>query len=141
MSTVEKISAFTPTRISPADLDSRVVQGARPSSPQEVGGGFAEALRTRIESVRPQDGESLKFSAHAMDRLRSRSIQLSEADQLQLQKAVDMAGAKGARESLIVLNDLALIVSIQNRVVITAMERGAQEPNIFTQIDSAVVLP
>ena len=52
-----------------------------------------------------------------------------------------MAGQKGAKESLILIDDLSLIVSIRNRVVITAMERGQEDANVFTQIDSAVVLP
>jgi flagellar operon protein len=47
---------------------------------------------------------------------------------------------KGGRESLIMLGDAALVVSVKNRTVITAMDRGSMQGNVFTNIDSAVVL-
>ena len=47
---------------------------------------------------------------------------------------------KGAREALIYLNDVALIVSVANRTVITAMDGASAKDNIFTNIDSAAIL-
>ena len=130
---VEEVSTFTPSRVSPAELQSRIGRG--PAEPIEGGASFAEALDAQGAA------EELRFSAHAQQRLRSRDIRLSERDKAELARAVDMAGRKGARESLVMIEDLSLIVSIRNRVVITAMERGTEDPNVFTHIDSAVVLP
>ena len=48
--------------------------------------------------------------------------------------------AKGARESLIYMNDLAFVVSVKNRTVITAMDGPSAKENIFTNIDSAAIL-
>ena len=47
---------------------------------------------------------------------------------------------KGARESLIMLRDLALVVNINNRTVITAMDKTRQKEKIFTNIDSTIIL-
>lgn len=82
----------------------------------------------------------LKFSAHAQERLQSRNIQLSPQALSKLGEVVDKASAKGARESLILMENLALVVSVKNRVVITAVDGPSMKDNIFTNIDSAVIL-
>ena len=53
--------------------------------------------------------------------------------------AVDKASAKGARDSLILVDDLALVVSVKNRTVITAIDGSSLKGNVFTNIDSAVI--
>jgi flagellar operon protein len=59
----------------------------------------------------------------------------------QLGAAVDKAAQKGARESLVLMNrDLALVVSVTNRTVITAMDGNSIRDNVFTNIDSAVII-
>ena len=131
---VDEVTGFNPTRISPADLESRISRGQLHDKPQAPDNTFADILQSQTEGP-------LRFSAHAQQRLQSRQIELTEQDRADLTRAVDMAGQKGAKESLILIDDLSLIVSIRNRVVITAMERGQEDANVFTQIDSAVVLP
>ena len=131
---VDEVTGFAPTRISPADLESRISRGQLHEPAQAPDGTFADILQSKTE-------EPLRFSAHAQQRLQSRRIELTEQDKADLTRAVDMAGKKGAKESLILIDDLSLIVSIRNRVVITAMERGQEDASVFTQIDSAVVLP
>lgn len=81
----------------------------------------------------------VKFSAHAVKRLESRNIKLSGEDLAVLNEAVDRAEAKGARESLILMNQLALIVSVKNRTVITAVDGESLRENVFTNIDSAII--
>ena len=84
--------------------------------------------------------DTLKFSQHALDRLQSRNLQLSESDLKKLSQAVDKAAQKGAKESLVMMNDIALVVSVKNRTVITAMDGNGAEDKIITNIDSAVIL-
>ncbi len=52
---------------------------------------------------------------------------------------MDKAAAKGARESLILMDNLALVVSIRNRTVITAVDEKRMKEHVFTNIDSAVI--
>jgi len=53
---------------------------------------------------------------------------------------VSKAAAKGARESLILLDDKAFVVSVRNRTVITAVDGEHLKENVFTNIDSAVIV-
>ncbi len=82
---------------------------------------------------------SLKFSAHAKARINSREIDFGQADALRLNQAVDKAQAKGAKESLILMDDKAFIVSVANRTVITAVNKSMLSSNVITNIDSAVI--
>lgn len=90
--------------------------------------------------------QELRFSAHARDRLSSRNIQLSREAMDKLNDAVDRAAAKGARDALVLMpgasrrDDLALVVSVTNRTVVTAMDGEHIRESIFTNIDSALVV-
>lgn len=101
------------------------------------------------ETVRPFDsvlqttvdrGLALKFSAHAKERLALRNIELSAEDMARIGDAVSKAAAKGARQSLLVMEDMAFIVSVTNRTVITALDGNSMKENVFTNIDSAVIV-
>ncbi|MCX6135326.1 MAG: flagellar protein [Ignavibacteriales bacterium] len=81
----------------------------------------------------------LKFSKHAQDRLQQRHIELTDADKQQLEKAVTLAEQKGAQDSLVFLRDLAFIVSVKNKTVVTAIDNEHLRENVFTNIDSAIV--
>lgn len=94
---------------------------------------FKEVLEQKI-------GGELKFSQHAQERLRSRHINLGEIELKRLQEAVNRARAKGARESLVLMGELALVVSVKNNTVITAVDGANMRENVFTNIDSAVII-
>jgi flagellar operon protein len=87
-----------------------------------------------------EQAQGLRFSSHAQQRLARRGIDLAPTDLARINQAVDQASAKGGRESLILLDELALIVSINNRTVITAMNTGAAG-SVFTNVDSVVIAP
>lgn len=87
-----------------------------------------------------QELTGVKFSQHALQRLASRNISLDGGDLAKLSGAVDKAAQKGARDSLILMKDLALVVSVKNRTVITAMDGANLKDNVFTNIDSAVIV-
>ncbi|MGZ3687731.1 MAG: TIGR02530 family flagellar biosynthesis protein [Bdellovibrionota bacterium] len=82
----------------------------------------------------------LKFSAHASQRLKDRKIQLDAATMQKVNDAVDKAEAKGIEDTLVLTKDAALIVSVKNRTVITAMDKSALAGNVFTNIDGAVII-
>lgn len=85
-------------------------------------------------------GQEVKFSQHAQDRLKARGITLTDDDKKKLSGAVENVAKKGGKESLIMMGDAAYVVSVKNRTVITAMDRGNLNGNIFTNIDSAAVV-
>lgn len=85
-------------------------------------------------------GAEIAFSVHAQTRLQERNINLSHEDLARLQSAVDKLAQKGARESLIYMQEVALVVSVANRTVITALEKLQGTDNIITNIDSAAII-
>jgi len=80
------------------------------------------------------------FSGHAQNRLQERNINLSHEDLARLQSTVDKLAQKGARESLIYMQEVALVVSVTNRMVITALGKSQDTENIITNIDSAAII-
>lgn len=89
--------------------------------------------------------QGITFSGHAQTRLASRQINLTEEDLSKLSGALDKAAAKGARSSLILMDSnqtgrVGLVVSIPNRTVITAVDTQCLKENIFTNIDSAMLV-
>lgn len=118
---------FIPAQRTAAGQSS--VAGKKPAN---AGVPFDQLLQQELNQV--------KFSQHALQRMNSRNINLSEADLSKLNNAVEKAGQKGARESLILMNDLALVVSVKNKTVITAMDGASMKDNVFTNIDSAVII-
>jgi flagellar operon protein len=119
------------------------IGGARPAaSPAlptraqpENGSSFQAELERTLERA-----VGLTFSSHARSRLMSRSIQLSGQQVARLEHGVEQAARKGARESVVMLDNLAFVVSVANRTVVTAVEGASREGNVFTQIDSAVIV-
>jgi flagellar operon protein len=72
--------------------------------------------------------------------LDSRNISISREDLKRLEKGIDRAAQKGSRDSLILMDQMALIVSVKNRTVITAVDDANLKENVFTNIDSAVIV-
>lgn len=97
------------------------------------GQSFESILESKLQT------STVEFSAHALDRIRQRNVQLTQDDLLKIDKAVSQAEAKGARDSLILLRDLAFVVNIQNKRVVTALSGDSARDNVFTNIDSAVL--
>nr|WP_286672409.1 TIGR02530 family flagellar biosynthesis protein [Cohnella hashimotonis] len=84
--------------------------------------------------------QSLKFSQHAEQRLAQRGIKLGPEQLSAIATAVDQASAKGAKDSLVLYQNMAMIVNVPSRTVITAMDDKSMQQHVFTNIDSAVVV-
>jgi flagellar operon protein len=92
-----------------------------------------------FEEILKKEFQELKLSKHAQERLDARNIQLNESDMSSLKNAVSLAEKKGGQDSLVLLRDMAFIVSVKNRTIVTAMDSESMRNNVFTNIDSAVV--
>lgn len=99
-----------------------------------VNRGFDAALARETELQR-----SLKISSHAQKRLNSSQIELTDSDMERIDGAVQKADEKGSNQSLVMLDNLALVVSIKNKVVITAVDDARAKDGVFTNIDSVVI--
>ena len=98
-----------------------------------------EALATKPAAPKAGAAE-LKFSHHAIERMQSRGITYSPQDLTRLGEAVQKAAAKGSRDTLVLMDHSALIVSVKNNTVVTVMDKSALKENVFTNIDSTIVM-
>lgn len=96
---------------------------------------------SQFSKILEQELSDVKFSQHAIQRLQSRNITIDQTGLAKLNGAVEKAAQKGAKESLVLMdNNLALVVSIKNKTVITAMDGASMKDNVFTNIDSAIII-
>jgi flagellar operon protein len=103
-----------------------------PASPAATRGpAFASVLGARTPAV--------QFSGHALQRVERRGIDLAPQTLARLDAGVDRAAAKGARDSVVLVDGTAFVVSVRNRTVITAVDNAHMRDHVFTNIDSAVI--
>ena len=125
------ISKLPPISRTESPASSEKVQPSR----KPASSSFSQVLETALDR-----GEGLAFSSHARARLLERQIQLTPGQMDRLNRGVGQAAQKGAKDSLVLLDNLALLVNIRNRVVVTAMDDARTRENVFTQIDSTVIV-
>lgn len=109
------------------------LQGSKIEKKAE-GSSFQQTLQNKLSSP------ELTFSKHALEQIRHREIRLDEAGIKKLNEGVHNAREKGIRESLMLMDNVAYVVSIKNATVITALEAEETKNHVFTNIDGAVVL-
>lgn len=89
---------------------------------------------------RLKSNDQVKFSKHAIDRLNSRNIELSDDEISRINGGVDKAKSKGVREALIMMDNKVFVASVQNKTIITAAMDEQLKDNVFTNIDGAVIV-
>lgn len=114
------------------------VSSPQPAQPagKAAGPGFAETLQ---KAQQGQGTYDLRFSNHAQKRMQCREISLTDEGLQRLATAVDKAEQRGGKESLVLMDELAFIVNIRERLVVTAIDAGKRGEGVFTQIDSVVI--
>jgi flagellar operon protein len=119
--------------VAPAKGAARPGQGASGAGDAQPGPSFADAL-ANAGAASP-----LQFSKHALARVQRRGIELGPNTLTRLSQGVDRAAGKGSRDSLVLVDGTAFVVSVSNRTVITAVGSEHMKDNVFTNIDSAVI--
>lgn len=102
---------------------------------QNNGVNFGDILNQKIN-----ESTELKFSKHAEIRLKDRNISLSEDQLKRINTAVEKANEKGVKDSLVLVDNIAMIVSIRNKTVVTVTDSNELKDNVFTNIDGAVII-
>ncbi|MBU3126641.1 flagellar biosynthesis protein [Clostridium tagluense] len=117
-----------------SDYSYKNVQGNKVKDNKEIT-DFKQVLDKQIKKE-----ECFTISSHAAQRLNSRNIDFDDADMKKINQGINMAEDKGAKQALILYKDMALITSIKNRTVITALDKNQSETSIITNIDSVVMI-
>lgn len=96
---------------------------------------FASHLQEAV-----QEETNLTLSKHAKIRLVERDINISSEDWKMIDEKLNQAKEMGVTESLVLLDQAALIVSAKNNTVITAMDRTEAGSQIFTNINGTIII-
>ena len=123
--------------------NNQVVNGIRSSELQKIqagqrGVGFEQLLQERIQQT--QQTQELQFSKHAKERLDQRGIEMTSTLMNDLNNAVAKAKQKGAKDVVVIGPKEVFIVNVPNNIVVTTLSGAEMKNNIFTKIDSAVIL-
>lgn len=93
---------------------------------------FGDVLETKIN---PQT--KVNFSSHAKRRIIDRNI---DVDMTRLENGIKEVAKKGAKNSLVLIDNDAYIVSVKNNTVVTAVDQSSLKNNVFTNIDSVAIV-
>ena len=134
----------------PSEIRSDKATGSVDSAKES--GSFRETLEGLIANTPAQEtakagnlakvaeAGTLKFSNHAIERMQSRGISYDPSRLAKLDEAVKKAAAKGSKDTLVLMDDSAAIVSVKNNTVVTVMDKNNLKENVFTNIDSTIVI-
>lgn len=109
-----------------------------PAKPQAQPSTSSASSFCDIFSGKIAEAESLHFTKHANMRLNARNISLTNTQIKRVEDGINKAREKGIRDSLVLVDNVALLVNVPNKTVVTAM--GKENDNIFTNIDGAVIV-
>ena len=96
-------------------------------------GGFKAILDQKMDAA-----AGVKFSKHAELRIQSRNMNITQEQKERLNNALRKAEEKGIKDSLILIENMAFVVNVKNRTVITALSSNELRENVFTNIDGAI---
>jgi flagellar operon protein len=107
-------------------------RGNGPAPVRSAGGpSFREALQSAAAGV--------QLSSHARKRVDRRDLALDPARMQRLDSAITRAAEKGSRNSVVMLDGLAVVVDVRQRTVVTALNAQQGKERVFTNIDSVVI--
>jgi flagellar operon protein len=130
---IDNINSIPPIPVSRPVTPVTRTDSAAAAKSEKPEVGFGKIFEAQLQTPEP-----LRFSTHAQNRLQSRQISLNENQMDRLRQGVGQAEAKGSRDSLVLLDNLAFIVSVKNKTVVTALDNAGQSGHVFTKIDSTV---
>lgn len=105
-----------------------------PASTPTEAAGFQSLLEAKLSAP-----GGLDFSRHALERLSQRSLSLDGPTLDRLTESVRRAESKGSRNALVLIGELAFVVSVEHHKVVTVADQTSLQDRVFTNIDSVVV--
>ena len=86
------------------------------------------------------DIQEVKVSKHAKQRLIERNIHIDQNQWQVIGEKMNEAKQKGVTDSLVVMDNAALLVSTKNHTVVTAMDREEATTRVFTNINGTILI-
>lgn len=113
--------------------------GVLPGSSQNQSVNKPEISFEQLLQKQIYESKEVKFSKHAESRLETRNINLTEEQKNKLNESINKANAKGVKDSLVLVDDIAFVVNVKDKAVVTVMNKDEMKENVFSNIDGAVI--
>jgi flagellar operon protein len=114
-------------------IENNNINKAPKTSDKQSTKSFDEILAGQLNK-----NDGFTISNHAAERMEN--VRFNTNDMNKINDAISKAKDKGSKNCLIVYKDVAMITSVENRTVITAVEGSRAKDNVFTNIDSVILL-
>lgn len=109
------------------------------ATPSEIQNSeFGNLLKGKLDKNISEN--SISLSTHAAKRISERNLEMDSSEIAKLNNALKKLEAKGGQESLVITEKAAYIVDVPNKKVVTAIDKGNLLDNVFTKIDSTVMV-
>lgn len=102
---------------------------------QMIQQGFQQHFQEAIST-----NEKLTISKHAQMRMDQRKIVIEQQTWDKIADKANEAKKMGVTESLIIIDNAALVISTKNNKVITVVDREEASSQIFTNINGTILL-
>jgi flagellar operon protein len=87
-----------------------------------------------------QQYTDIGLTKHAEIRMQERNIAINRENWQRISDKMKEANQKGITDALVVMEDVALVVSTKNHKVITALHQTEAKEKIFTNINGTIIL-
>ena len=94
----------------------------------------------RKSSLNFKDVLNTQLTNHAVRRIENKSIPVTREDATKINKALEIAKAKGSNKTLVLLSDKIALLSVKDNKLVTMMSKNSLKQDIFTNIDSVVLM-
>jgi flagellar operon protein len=98
---------------------------------------FEKVLAEKLKADAPY---GIKVSQHAQRRIAERKLDLDAQEFFKLRNAFETLKNKGGKDSLVITPKAAYIVDVDQRSIVTAMDKNDMAENVFTKIDSTLFI-
>ena len=101
---------------------------------------FSELLKKSITPEKKPQTEGISLSTHAAKRLQQRNLEIDSEEFQKLKTGIDKLKQKGGQDSLIITGKAAYIVDVPQNKIVTVIDTESVGENVFTKIDSTLIL-
>ncbi|MBC7427606.1 MAG: hypothetical protein H7336_03275 [Bacteriovorax sp.] len=105
----------------------------------EFKGLLDSTVEQQSQDIQPAS-KGIQLSTHAMRRLQERNITIDKEEYTKLQTAMERLKLKGGQDSLVITGKAAYIVDVPKNTIVTAIDKDSIGENVFTKIDSTILM-
>ena len=118
------------------DTTNKLAKGETSEFKNLLDSNLEESIKSPIE----ESPKGLHLSTQAMRRLQERNLSLDKEEYQKLQSAIDKLKLKGGQDSLVITSKAAYIIDVPKNMIVTAIDKDSIGDNVFTKIDSTILM-